>query len=63
MEYILTKKGVTLYKVFQVYDNDKSGELDVKEFGKIMKRLDPSFTDDEVETIFHIVDADNSKTI
>ena len=45
MEYILTKKGVTLYKVFQVYDNDKSGELDVKEFGKIMKRLDGSFTD------------------
>lgn len=29
MEQILTKKSVTLYKVFQAYDKDHSGELDI----------------------------------
>lgn len=28
-----------------------------------MKRLDPSFTDNEVECIFRIIDQDNSNTI
>lgn len=41
MDYILTKKKVTLYKVFKIFDKDKSGSLDIEEFGKIMKKLDP----------------------
>lgn len=28
-----------------------------------MKRLDSSFSDDEIETIFELVDTDKSKTI
>lgn len=42
MDYILTKKNVTLYKVFSIFDKDKNGALDHEEFGKIMKKLDPS---------------------
>ena len=41
MDYILTKKKVTLYKVFKIFDKDKSGSLDIEQFGKIMKKLDP----------------------
>lgn len=42
MDYILTKKNVNLYKVFNIFDKDKSGMLDLEEFGKIMKKLDAS---------------------
>ena len=48
MDYILNKRNATLYQVFKAYDHDKSGELDLKEFGKIMKRLDSNFSDDEL---------------
>ena len=63
MDYILNKKNATLYKVFTAYDRDNSGQLSLQEFGKIMKRLDSSFNDDEIQTIFDIVDTDKSKTI
>ena len=43
LEYTLNKKNLTLYQVFTAYDGDKSGQLDLKEFSKIMKRLDPGF--------------------
>lgn len=63
LENTLTKKNLTLFKVFVAYDGDKSGSISVGEFGKIMKRLDASFTEDEIETIFDLIDEDRSKTI
>lgn len=41
---ILSSKKLTLYKTFSAYDTDKSGELTIDEFEKIMKRLDNTFT-------------------
>jgi len=41
---ILSTKKLTLYKTFSAYDTDKSGELQIEEFEKIMKRLDATFT-------------------
>lgn len=63
MDYTLNRKNLSLYKVFVAYDGDKSGELDIREFGKILKRLDPAFTDDDIEIIFDLVDTDKSKKI
>lgn len=40
---ILSSKKLTLYKTFSAYDTDKSGELGLEEFEKIMKRLDNTF--------------------
>jgi Ca2+-binding EF-hand superfamily protein len=40
---ILSSKKLTLYKTFSAYDTDKSGELTINEFEKIIKRLDSSF--------------------
>jgi len=45
LEVTLTKKNLSLYKVFVAYDGDKSGQLSIDEFSKVMKRLDPSFTE------------------
>ena len=63
LEHTLQRKNLTLYQVFTAYDGDKSGQLDLKEFSKIMKRLDPGFQDEEIENIFFLVDTDKSKTI
>ena len=63
MDYILTKKKVTLYKVFNIFDKDKSGSLDLEEFGKIMKKLDPEINEEDIKIVFEIVDTDNSKTV
>jgi Ca2+-binding EF-hand superfamily protein len=49
---ILSSKKLTLYKTFSAYDTDKSGELTIEEFEKIMKRLDNTFTQDEVQSVF-----------
>jgi len=60
---ILTIKKISLYRTFVAYDADKSGQLGIDEFEKILKRLDGSFTKDEIETIFEYIDRDKSKTI
>lgn len=54
---------MTLYKVFSAYDVDSSGELTIEEFEKIMKRLDNTFTHDEIQAVFEFIDVDHSKTI
>lgn len=48
LELTLSRKNLSLYKVFAAYDGDKSGQLDLGEFSRVMKRLDPSFTEGEV---------------
>lgn len=60
---ILTIKRISLYRTFVAYDADKSGQLAVDEFEKILKRLDGSFTKEEVEAVFSFIDKDKSKTI
>ena len=60
---ILTTKNLTLYKTFYAYDTDKNGQLTIVEFEKIMRRLDTSFTEDEIKTIFQIIDTDHSNTV
>ena len=60
---ILSSKKLTLYKTFSAYDTDKSGELTIEEFEKIMKRLDSTFTQDEMQAVFEFIDTDRSKTI
>jgi hypothetical protein len=60
---ILSSKKLTLYKTFSAYDTDKSGELTINEFEKIIKRLDSSFKLEEIEAVFDFIDTDHSKTI
>lgn len=60
---ILSSKKLTLYKTFSAYDTDKSGELTIDEFEKIMKRLDNTFTHEEIVAVFDYIDTDKSKTI
>lgn len=60
---ILSSKKLTLYKTFSAYDTDKSGELTINEFEKIIKRLDSSFKEEEIQAVFDFIDTDRSKTI
>ena len=60
---ILSSKKLTLYKTFAAYDTDKSGESTIEQFQKIMKRLDNTFSQDEIQGVFEFIDVDHSKTI
>lgn len=63
LENQLIKKQVTLFKVFVAYDTDKSGSFTFEEFAKVLRKIDDSFTNEELKQIFTIVDEDNSNTI
>ena len=59
----LTHKNLTLYKIFLTYDSGRSGMLSIDEFGKILRRLDNSISEEEVSLVFNFIDTDGSKTI
>lgn len=63
MHFILSKKKLSPFDVFQVYDKDKNGKLDFEEFYKIMKKLDTNIGDNDVMSIFKLIDSNDSKTI
>ena len=60
---ILTTKKLTLFATYNAYDTDRNGQLTVTEFERILKRLDTSFTEEEILTVFGFIDTDQSKTI
>lgn len=41
----ITKKGIQLYQVYDAYDIDKDGDMTIKEFTRILRLLDDSFTE------------------
>ncbi len=59
----LTHKNLTLYKIFLTYDADRSGMLTIDEFGKILRRLDSTISEEETNSVFNFIDTDQSKTI
>lgn len=63
MYKILTSKKLTLFKVYSAYDSDRSGKLNFEEFEKILKRLDSTFSSDEIQAIFEYIDTDHSNTV
>ena len=63
LQIILSKKNLTLYNVYKTYDGDKNGSLSFIEFSKIIKRLDNSFSEDDLAAVFNLCDSDHSKTI
>jgi len=49
--------------LFQLFDNDESGELDIKEFRFLIKKLRLGLTDDRILALFRTIDVDNGGTI
>lgn len=60
---ILNDKKLTLYKTFKAYDEGKKGRLELKQFEKILLKLDANFTSKEMKILFELVDKDESNTI
>jgi calmodulin len=57
------KNGITLMQVFDAYDVNKDGGVTIKEFSRILKRLDDSMSDEEIKMGFSLVDTDHSQEI
>lgn len=49
--------------LFQKFDKDCSGELDLSEFSKMIKRIDKELGDQEVESAFNMFDRRKVKMI
>jgi Ca2+-binding EF-hand superfamily protein len=60
---LLNAKKLTLYKTFRAYDEGRKGRLELKEFEKILNKLDPSFTLNQVKAVFELVDKDQSQSV
>ena len=60
---ILTTKKLTLFATYNAYDTDRNGQLTIAQFERILKRLDTSFTQEQIATVFDFIDVDQSKYI
>lgn len=59
----LQKNNLNLYQVFEAYDVNKDGDLTIIEFRRIMKKLDSTLSQTEIEFAFLLVDFDGSGTL
>lgn len=54
---------MNLKRIFKNFNHNKSGCLGRKEFGKLIKIIDETVTEEEIDYIFKIFDLDNDMTI
>jgi Ca2+-binding EF-hand superfamily protein len=59
----MQKNHVSLRQVFDAYDINKDNNITIKEFKRIMFKLDETLTDEEIQMAFDFVDIDNSRSI
>jgi len=57
------KNRISLRQVFDAYDVNKDGDITIKEFKRILLKLDEMLTDEEVEYAFSLVDVDHTHKI
>jgi len=54
---------MTLFQTFFAYSAEKKGQLTFEDFKRMLKRLDNTFANDELEALFQYIDVDHSHTI
>ncbi len=65
----MTEKNLTEEKLdeiksnFDFFDRDGNGSIDEKEFGELLKVIEPKATKEEIEKGFGVVDDDNDGAI
>lgn len=52
-----------VYRVFQQFDADGSGEVSTREMARILQSLDVEKTEDEIRTLIRLCDRDGSGAI
>lgn len=60
---VLSYKKISLRRTFSAYDKEGNGNLSYESFKSMVSRLDPSFSEKDIEIIFDAIDTDHSKTI
>lgn len=59
----MTKNNILLYQVYDAYDINKDGDMTIKQFSRIIKKLDDSFTEQQIAISFKIVDTSQNGSI
>ena len=57
------QKVEELKEAFIVIDDDKSGEIDLSEIDVLLRKMDSTFTDDDIEQILNSLDLDGGGNI
>ena len=57
------EKLADIRKNFDFFDDDHNGSIDLKEFVRLLKVIEPSATQKQAEQGFTIIDADDNGTI
>ncbi|OEU09496.1 hypothetical protein FRACYDRAFT_144910, partial [Fragilariopsis cylindrus CCMP1102] len=52
-----------LKEAFIVIDDDNSGEIDLSEIDVLLRKMDSTFTDDDIEQILNSLDLDGGGNI
>ena len=60
---MLSYKKISLRKTFEAYDKEGQGNMGFQSFKNMISRLDPTFTEEDVHTLFDYIDTDKSKTV
>lgn len=63
MEEVIRRKNVNLFQIFASFDKDKSGKMNFKEWKYMITRLSKDFSDEELRSVFDLIDEDSSNTI
>ena len=63
LKYIISVNHINIKKVFKNFDTTKQMSLNIKDFTKLIKVIDESVSQEEINYLFMKFDADNSKSI
>lgn len=59
----MTKNNLLLQQVYGAYDIDNSGDMTIKEFSRIIKKLDDTFSENEIIEAFRLIDTSHDGSI
>lgn len=59
----MTNKGIYLHQVYDAYDVNKDGDMTVVELSRILRKLDETFSEEEMRISFDIIDISSNGSI
>ena len=63
MKNIVIQKKINVLRLFKKYNLDDDGTLNLNEFSKLIKKVDPGLTNKEIEYAFRYFDSDGGAEI
>lgn len=63
LQFAITKYNINIGELFSKYDKSDDKQLDINEFSRLLKKVDPELTQEELSFTFTIFDKNNDQNI